>query len=53
MADKLNWTEIFEDTDYPVVLDMAPIEYTGREEFDVDATEEEIANATILFMNVM
>ena len=45
MADKLDWTEIFEDTNHPTIPDMTPIPYTGeREEFDVAATEEEINN---------
>ena len=57
---KLNWTEIFQDTNNPEVPDMAPIPFTGeREEFDVDITEEEInsmkdSNGTIQFiMDVM
>ena len=57
---KLNWTEIFQDTNNPEVPDMAPIPFTGeREEFDVDITEEEInsmkdSNGTIRFiMDVM
>ena len=59
MADKLDWTEIFEETNHPTVPDMTPIPFTGdREEFDVAATEEEInnmkdSNGTIRFMNVM
>ena len=41
---KLNWTEIFQDTNNPEeVSDMTSIPFTGeREEFDVDITEEEI-----------
>ena len=59
MADKLDWTEIFKDTNHPEIPDMTPIPFTGeREEFDVDITEEEInnmndSNGTIRFMNVM
>ena len=59
MADKLDWTEIFEDSNHPAIPDMTPIPFTGeREEFDVAATEEEInsmkdSNGTIRFMNVM
>ena len=29
---------------YPVIPDMVPIKYTGREDFDANATEEEIEN---------
>ena len=58
MADKLDWTEILEETNHPTVPDMTPIPYTGREEFDVDITEEgtksmKDSNGTIRFMNVM
>ena len=60
MADKLDWTKIFEDTNHPAIPDMTPIPFTGeREEFDVDITEEEEINnmkdlnGTIRFMNVM
>ena len=45
MVDKLDWTEIFEDSNHPAIPDMTPIPFTGdREEFDVAATEEEINN---------
>ena len=45
MADKLDWTEIFKDTNHPEIPDMTFIPFTGkREEFDVDITEEEINN---------
>ena len=43
VIDKLNWTEIIQDTNNAEVADMTPIPYTGeREEFDVDITEEGI-----------
>ena len=57
VIDKLNWTEIIQDTNNPEVNDMEPIPYKGeREEFDVDIIEEEInsmkdLNGTIRFMN--
>jgi len=59
MADKLDWTEIFEETNHPTLPDMTPIPFTGeREEFDVNITEGEMnnmkdSNGTIRFMNVM
>ena len=51
MADKLDWTKIFVDTNHPTILDMMPISYTGerererereREEFDMDITAGEM-----------
>ena len=59
MANKLDWTEIFEDANYLAILDMPPIPFTGeREELYVDITDEEInsikdSNGMIKFMNVM
>ena len=45
MADKLDWTEIFEDTSYQAIPDMTSIKYRKeRAEFDVNAIEEEIDN---------
>ena len=44
---KLDWTEIFKDTNHAITSDMMPISYTGereREEVDVDITVEEINN---------
>jgi hypothetical protein len=29
---------------YPVIPDMVPIKYTGREDFDTNAAAEEIEN---------
>ena len=43
MADKLDWTEIFEERNHPTIPDMTPIPFAGeREEFDVNITQEEI-----------
>jgi len=65
MANTLDWTKIFKDTNFPAIPDMTPIKYIGererereREEFDVNALEEEIDdikdnNELIQFMNVM
>ena len=45
MADKLDWTKIFEDTSYQAIPDMTSIKYRReRAEFDVNAIEEEIDN---------
>jgi hypothetical protein len=30
MADNLNWTQIFEDTNNTVIADMTPIEYRRK-----------------------
>ena len=57
--DKLNWTEISDDTNYPEIPDITLIEYRReREEFDVNITNKELnntkdSNGTIQFMNVM
>ena len=32
MADKLDWTKIFEETNHPTIPDMKPITYTGERE---------------------
>ena len=32
MADKLNYTQIFENTNYQEIPDMTPIEYAGERE---------------------
>ena len=32
VIDKLNWTEIFQDTNNPEVSDMTPIPFTGERE---------------------
>ena len=61
MANTLDWTKIFKDTNFPAIPDMTPIKYIGereREEFDANALEEEIDdikdnNELIQFMNVM
>ena len=59
VMDKLNWTEISEDTNYPEIPDITLIEYRReREEFDVNITNKELnntkdSNGTIQFMNVM
>ena len=59
VVDKLNWTEIFEDTNYPQIMVMEPMVYEGEgEHFDVNATEEEIegmkdSNCVIYFMKAM
>ena len=45
MANTLDWTKIFKDTNFPAIPDMTPIKYIGEreeEEFDVNALEEEI-----------
>ena len=43
--DKLDWTEIFADTNYPEIPDITLIEYIGeREEFDVNITNKELNN---------
>ena len=45
MADKLDWTEIYEDNIHPAIPDMTPIPFTGdREEFDVACTAETFNN---------
>ena len=37
VIDKMNWTEVLQDTNNPEVWDMTPIPFTGeREKFDVD-----------------
>ena len=37
VIDKMNWTEVLQDTNNPEVRDMTPIPFTGeREKFDVD-----------------
>ena len=62
VIDKLNWTQIFENRNYPKIPDMAPIKYTGeREEFDVSILQKKrlmkrkivLAEQSNLFMNVL
>ena len=43
MTDKLNWTQIFEETNYPPIPNMDPLPYEGEEEeATVKITDEEI-----------
>ena len=42
MTDVLDWTQVFEDTNYPPIP-ILPIPFEGdQEEFDVDITPEEL-----------
>ena len=42
MTDSIDWTQVFEDTEYPPIP-ILPIPFEGdQEEFDVDITAAEL-----------